>query len=79
VTEAINGRQYNRATTLKQELEEGQRVKAREREDKGEEWQPRFFTESLKGEIRGRPDLTDEGRKALKGLSENRWELKELE
>lgn len=63
---------------MKQELEEAQRVAARAREERGAEWQPRFFTESLKGEIRGRPDLTEEGRKALRNLSEGKWEIENI-
>jgi hypothetical protein len=39
VTKAIVGRQYGLATTLKQELEEKQREKAKERKDAGREWQ----------------------------------------
>jgi len=34
--------QFSRATTLKQELEERQRAKAKEREESGVEWQPSF-------------------------------------
>lgn len=39
VTEAIVERKFGLATTLKQELEEKQRVKQREREGNGKEWQ----------------------------------------
>lgn len=39
VTKAIVNKQYGLATTLKQELEEKQREKAKERKDKGTEWQ----------------------------------------
>ena len=75
VTEAITARQFSRATTLKQELEERQRAKAKEREDSGVEWQPRFFVGAVTP--LGRPELSEEGKEALKGLQEGRWELKE--
>jgi len=39
VTKAIVNKQYGLATTLKQELEEKQREKAKERKDEGKEWQ----------------------------------------
>ncbi|KAG4428450.1 hypothetical protein IFR05_016068 [Cadophora sp. M221] len=75
VTEAITSRQYARATALKQELEERQREKAKEREEAGTEWTPRFFVGATTP--LGKPELTDEGRQALKGLQEDRWELSE--
>lgn len=75
VTEAINSRQYSRATALKQELEERQREKAKEREESGATWTPRFFTGATSP--LGKPELTDEGREALKALQEDRWELSE--
>ncbi|KAH9212974.1 hypothetical protein DL95DRAFT_169219 [Leptodontidium sp. 2 PMI_412] len=75
VTEAITSRQYSRATALKQELEERQREKAKEREEAGTEWTPRFFVGATSP--LGKPELTDEGREALKGLQEDRWELSE--
>lgn len=77
VTEAITSRQFSRATTLKQELEERQRQKARQREETGTTWQPRFFTGSVTP--LGKPELTEEGREALKNLQEGKWELKESE
>ncbi|KAH7395658.1 oxysterol-binding protein-like protein [Cadophora sp. MPI-SDFR-AT-0126] len=75
VTEAINTRQYSRATALKQELEERQREKAKEREETGTKWTPRFFVGATSP--LGKPELTDEGREALKALQEDRWELSE--
>jgi oxysterol-binding protein-related protein 9/10/11 len=75
VTDAITARQFSRATNLKQELEEGQRRKAKEREESGVEWQPRFFIGAVTP--LGRPELTDEGKDLLKGLQEGRWDLKE--
>lgn len=75
VTDAIHSRQYSRATSLKQELEERQREKAKKRTEEGVEWQPRFFT----GVVTplGKPDLTKEGKEVLKGLQEGIWDLKE--
>lgn len=77
VTEAITARQFSRATTLKQEIEERQREKARQREQAGWEWQPRFFTGAVTP--LGRPELTDEGKEVLKNLYEGKWDLKESE
>ena len=75
VTDAIISKQFSRATALKQELEERQREKAKEREEAGTAWQPRFFTGAVTP--LGKPELTEEGREVLKGMQEQRWELKE--
>ena len=75
VTEAITSRQYSRATALKQELEEKQRQKAKEREEAGAKWTPRFFVGATSP--LGKPELTEEGRQVLKALQEDRWELSE--
>ena len=68
-------KQFSRATTLKQELEERQREKAKEREDAGLTWQPRFFTGAVTP--LGKPELTEEGKALLKSLQEQQWDLKE--
>ncbi|KAF2278352.1 uncharacterized protein EI97DRAFT_486488 [Westerdykella ornata] len=73
VTNAILNKQYSLATSLKQEIEERQRAKAAERKAQGKEWQPRFFTGAVTPV--GKPNLTEEGEKALKGLHEGRYEL----
>ena len=73
VTEAIHARQFSRATTLKQELEEAQRVKAREREEKGEPWTPVFFEQAT--DKAGKPNLTEKGRQVLKRAQEGQWNL----
>lgn len=75
VTQAIQNKQFSRATTVKQELEEAQREKARLREQKNVEWTPRFF----KGITtpKGKPELTEEGEEELRKLSEGQWELSE--
>ncbi|KAH8595260.1 hypothetical protein B0O99DRAFT_687102 [Bisporella sp. PMI_857] len=75
VTEAIKSRQYARATALKQEIEERQREKAKEREESGNEWQPRFFTGAVTP--LGKPELTEDGREALNKLQVEQWELPE--
>jgi len=77
VTEAISARQFSLATNLKQQLEEGQRARAKEREESGVEWKPRFFVGATTP--LGKPELTDDGRRVLKGLQEERWELEENE
>ncbi|EOA89860.1 hypothetical protein ACJQWK_02906 [Exserohilum turcicum] len=73
VTNAIVGKQYSMATTLKTEIEEKQRAKAAERKAADKEWQPRFFTGAVTPI--GRPDLTKDGEEALKGLHEENYEL----
>lgn len=75
VTNAILNKQFSQATKLKQELEERQRDKAADRDAQNEEWKPRFFTDSLKPN--GRPELTEEGRLALKGLQAGDYHLGE--
>ena len=70
-------RQFSRATTLKQELEERQRAKAKEREESGVEWKPRFFVGAVTP--LGKPELTTEGKGVLKALQDGRWELSESE
>lgn len=73
VTEAIHARQFSRATTLKQELEEAQREKARERERKGESWQPVFFVTAT--DKAGKPALTEKGREVLKRAQVGDWSM----
>jgi hypothetical protein len=73
VTAAIQARQFSRATSLKQELEEQQREKTREREAKGKAWKPRFFTDAT--HAGGRPELTPDGRRVLDGLQKGEYEL----
>lgn len=75
VTEAIKGKQFSRATTLKQEIEEKQREKARSRDKDGAEWQPRFFTGAVTP--LGRPELTSDGKEVLEKLQKGEWELAE--
>ncbi|KAF1988184.1 oxysterol-binding protein-like protein [Aulographum hederae CBS 113979] len=77
VTNAIVNKQYSLATTIKQELEENQRVKAAERKSKGVEFQPRFFTGAVTPV--GKPELTGVGRRVVEGLREGRYELEEGE
>jgi hypothetical protein len=75
VTEAITARQFSRATSLKTELEERQRAKAKEREETNTEWQPRFFVGAVTP--LGKPELTEDGKEVLKGLQEGNWALEE--
>lgn len=75
VTQAIIGKEFAQATKLKRELEERQRAKATERKAKEESWSPRFFTAAVTPA--GRPDLTEEGKLALKGLHEDNYRLEE--
>ncbi|RDH27635.1 hypothetical protein BDQ94DRAFT_111388 [Aspergillus welwitschiae] len=75
VTEAIVDKKYGQATKLKQDIEERQRQKAAERQNKNETWQPRFFTGAVTP--LGRPELTDEGLKVLDGLRSGDYRLDE--
>ena len=77
VTTSIKEKRYTEATKLKQELEERQRERAKDREQKGEEWRPRFFKQPIKAD--GRPELSEEGLRALEKLQAGEWELKESE
>ncbi|EON65144.1 hypothetical protein W97_04381 [Coniosporium apollinis CBS 100218] len=73
VTAAINNKQYSLATQVKQEIEERQRQKAKERETRGVEWKPRFFTSTTAPD--GRPDLTADGWTVLKGMQMDDFRL----
>jgi len=75
VTAAIMSKQYSQATNLKQEIEEKQRQKAAERKAQNREWKPRFFTGAVTPV--GRPELTEEGKLALRRLQEDNYELEE--
>jgi len=75
VTRAIKNKQYSLATNIKQELEENQRVKAKEREQKNEEWRPRFFAGVTTPP--GRPELTEEGRQVLTMLDQGKYDIPE--
>lgn len=73
VTQAINAKQFSQATTVKQELEEQQREKARAREKNNEAWQPAFFSQITdKG---GKPDLSEKGKLVLERIQKNDWSL----
>lgn len=73
VTKAIMAKQFSKATTVKQELEEAQREKAREREKKGETWTPVFFEQAT--DKAGKPSLTDKGREVLSRAQKGDWNM----
>ncbi|KAK4124588.1 hypothetical protein N657DRAFT_644829 [Parathielavia appendiculata] len=73
VTKAILSKQYSQATSVKQELEEAQREKARERERKGETWKPVFFEQAI--DKAGKPSLTEKGREVLNRAQKGEWSL----
>ncbi|PYI10487.1 oxysterol-binding protein-like protein 1 [Aspergillus sclerotiicarbonarius CBS 121057] len=77
VTEAILDKRYGQATKLKQDIEERQRQKAAERLKNNEAWQPRFFTGAVTP--LGRPELTEDGLKALEGVRSSDYQLEESE
>lgn len=73
VTKAIHSKQFSLATTLKQELEEGQREKARERERKNEAWKPVYFEQPTGNG--GKPELSDKGRLVLERAQKGDWSM----
>lgn len=73
VTDAIMEKQYSKATTVKMELEESQREKARQRERDNVVWKPVFFTHVTGNG--GRPDLTPEGQEVLRRAQEGNWDM----
>ncbi|KAJ5864347.1 Oxysterol binding protein (Orp8) [Penicillium soppii] len=75
VTNAIVEKQFSQATKLKQDIEERQRERAAERMEKGTEWSPRFFTGAVTP--LGKPQLTEEGQKALEGIRSGNFALTE--
>ncbi|KAL5043396.1 hypothetical protein BDW71DRAFT_187958 [Aspergillus fruticulosus] len=77
VTEAILDKRYSQATRLKMEIEDRQRRKAAERQEKNEEWKPRFFTGAVTP--LGKPALSEEGLKALDGIRTQQYHLEESE
>ena len=77
VTEAIHAKDYTLATTLKQEIEENQRVKAAARLENETHWKPYFF-EDMHERI-GQPHLSEEGRKALQRMHEGNFKLEPYE
>ena len=77
VTKAIKSKQFTEATKLKTDLEERQREKAAKRKDNDEEWKPRFFIDPVTPN--GRPDLSEEGKRALQGLQAEDYALLESE
>lgn len=77
VTNAIKSKQYPEATKLKQEIEERQRDKATQRKENNDAWKPRFFTDTVTAN--GKPDLTEDGKKALQRLQAEDYGLKDSE
>lgn len=75
VTTAIMDKQFTQATKLKQDIEERQRQLAAERKEKQMEWKPRFFTGAVTP--LGKPELTEEGQKALQGIRAGEYALEE--
>lgn len=73
VTKAILAKQFSKATSLKQDLEEQQRERARERERTGEVWKPVFFEQPTGNG--GKPQLTAKGREVLQLAQRGEWSL----
>ncbi|KAK4131472.1 hypothetical protein BT67DRAFT_388096 [Trichocladium antarcticum] len=76
VTKAILSKQFARATTVKQELEEAQREMAREREKKGKAWKPVFFEQAT--DKAGKPSLTEKGREVLERAQRGDWDIGDI-
>ncbi|KAL9114167.1 MAG: hypothetical protein Q9227_001939 [Pyrenula ochraceoflavens] len=75
VTDAINNKRYGDATKAKQDIEERQREKAAARQAENTEWKPRFFTGTTTP--LGKPELSEEGKTALRGMEEGNYKLEE--
>ncbi|KIH93444.1 hypothetical protein SPBR_04191 [Sporothrix brasiliensis 5110] len=73
VTKAILAKQFSKATSIKQELEESQREKARERERTGIAWNPVFFTQVTGNG--GKPELSEKGRQVLERAQNGDWSM----
>ena len=73
VTKAIHAKQFSKATTIKQVLEESQREKARERERTGTVWTPVFFTQVTGNG--GKPELSEKGRQVLERAQKGDWSM----
>ncbi|KAK0542834.1 hypothetical protein OC846_006394 [Tilletia horrida] len=65
VIDAINTKDYNRATKEKQIVEQRQRDEATARKEKNEEFEPQFFEKDYQD---GRPTLKPKGREVVEGL-----------
>lgn len=79
LTEAIEAKQFSKATQVKQELEDGQRKKAKKREEEKREWRPRFYTGAVTGQSgqKGIPELNESGKKLLANLQNGDWTIPE--
>lgn len=66
-------KQFSKATTVKQDLEEKQREKARERERTGVVWKPVFFEASTVKD--GKPQLSAKGREVLERAQKGEWDM----
>jgi oxysterol-binding protein-related protein 9/10/11 len=62
VTELIHAKEFSRATKVKQNIEAKQRRDAALRNERNQEWVPKYF---VRDAIGGRADLTREGREML--------------
>lgn len=73
VSDAINEKRYGDATTIKQDIEQRQRDIAAEREKEKKKFAPRFFKSAT--DPSGKPELTEEGRKALDDMQQLNFHL----
>ncbi|KAH7322873.1 hypothetical protein B0I35DRAFT_189521 [Stachybotrys elegans] len=76
VTDAIMAKQYSKATTVKLDLEEAQREKARQREKNNETWEPVFFKQATGNG--GQPDLTEKGKQVLEKAQNADWSIETI-
>ncbi|KAF3941718.1 hypothetical protein ABW19_dt0206700 [Dactylella cylindrospora] len=72
VTDAILGRDYNKATDLKIAIEEQKRKELAEREAKKEAWTPKYF---IVGGKPGIPSLTPQGQAVLDAMSKRDYKI----
>jgi oxysterol-binding protein-related protein 9/10/11 len=72
VTQAILAKQYSKATSIKQELEEEQRELARERVKTGATWTPVYFEPTR---VAGKPELSAKGIEVVRRAQQGDWSM----
>ena len=73
VSTAIHEKKFGDATRIKQEIEQRQRDRAAEREKDAKQFKPRFFVKAT--DESGRPELTEDGRRALDDMQRLQFHL----
>ncbi|RMZ91840.1 hypothetical protein DV736_g938, partial [Chaetothyriales sp. CBS 134916] len=77
LTAAIQEKRFGDANKVKQEIEQRQRDKVADRNNRNAVWKPRFFAEVT--DDGGQPHLSDEGKALLEGMQNGEFALMESE